>query len=95
MVGLAWPAIRHCHRLHADRLPLDEAGDALVEFAFAHVAHVHQAGVSCFSAVFAYQEVHQFAFSGEAVLFADDLQEGDGIGEVEVAEVEGLGGCFP
>ena len=51
--------------------------------------------MSGFSAVFANQQVHQFAFPGEAVLFADDLQEGDGVGEVEVAEVEGLGGCFP
>ena len=51
--------------------------------------------MSGFSAVFAYQQVHQFAFPGEAVLFAHDLQEGDGGVEVEVAEVEALGGgCF-
>jgi len=59
------------------------------------VGRDHQAGVSGFSAVFAYQQVLQFAFPGEAVLFADGLQEGDGGVEVEVAEVEGLGGCFP
>jgi hypothetical protein len=59
------------------------------------VGRVEQAGVSGFSAVFANQQVHQFAFLGETVLFADDFQEGDGIGEVEVAEVEALGGvCF-
>ena len=50
--------------------------------------------MSGFSAVSSHQNFHQFAFSGEAVLFADDLQEGDGVGEVEVAEVEGLGGGF-
>ena len=51
--------------------------------------------MSGFPAVFVYQQVHQFAFPGEAVLFAHDLQEGDGGVEVEVAEVEALGGvCF-
>ena len=59
------------------------------------MGRVEQAGVSGFSAVSSHQNFHQFAFPGEAVLFADDLQEGDGVGEVEVAEVEGLGGCFP
>ncbi len=32
-----------------------------------------------FSAVFSHQEVHQFTFSGQAVLLADDFQEGDGV----------------
>ena len=51
--------------------------------------------MSGFPAVFVYQQVHQFAFPGEAVVFAHDLQEGDGGVEVEVAEVEALGGgCF-
>ena len=59
------------------------------------MGRIEQAGVAGLSAVFAYQQVHQFAFPGEAVLFADGLQEGDGGVEVEVAEVEALGGCFP
>jgi hypothetical protein len=59
------------------------------------VGGVEQAGVSGFPAVFVYQQGHQFAVPGEAVVFADDFQEGDGGVEVEVAEVEALGGgCF-
>ena len=45
-----------------------------------------------FSFVFVDEDLHDLAFPGELVLFADDLQEGDGVSEVEVAEVEALGG---
>ena len=44
--------------------------------------------------VFVDEDFHQFSFPGELVLFADDFQEGDGVGEVEPAEVEALGGGF-
>ena len=45
-------------------------------------------GVAGFTAVFVHQQFDQFPFSGQLILFAHDLQEGDGVGEVEVAEVE-------
>ena len=44
-----------------------------------------------FSGVFIHHEVHEFAFSGEFILFAHDFEEGDGVLEVEIAEVEALG----
>ena len=51
-------------------------------------------GVAGFTAVFVHQQFDQFPFSGQLILFAHDLQEGDGVGEVEIAEVEALGGGF-
>ena len=88
----AWFVVHACYCIHRNGLPLDQGLHAFLELAFFHVRHVHQVGVAGFAAVFVYQQFHQFPFPGELVLFADDFQEGDGVGEVEVAEVEALGG---
>ena len=52
---------------------------------------VHQLGMGGLSAVFVYQQFHQFAFPGELVLFADDFQEGDGVGDAEGGLFDPLG----
>ena len=45
-----------------------------------------------FPIVLVHQQFDQLAFPGQLVLLAHDLQEGDGVGEVEITEVEALGG---
>ena len=73
-------------------LPLDQRFHAFLELTLFHVAHVHQVRMPGLSIVLVHQQFDQFAFPGQLVLLAHDLQEGDGVGEVEITEVEALGG---
>lgn len=50
--------------------------------------------MSRFPIEFIHHDIHDFAFAGQLVLFADDFQKRDGVLEIEVAEIEALGGCF-
>ena len=96
--------IRAGMRINCNGLPLDQRFHAFLELPLLHVAHIHQVGMAGFTAVFVDEDLHDLAFSGQLILFTHDLQEGDGVGEVEIAEVEALGGesipgkhisCYP
>ena len=44
-----------------------------------------------FAAVFVHEDLNYLPLSGQLILLAYDLQEGDGVGNVEIAEIEALG----
>ena len=81
-------------RINCYRFPFYQRFHAFLELPLLHVAHIHQVGMAGFTAVFVDEDLHDLAFSGQLILFTHDLQEGDGVGEVEIAEVEALGGGF-
>ena len=78
---------------HFHRLAFDQAFDSLFEFSFFHVGGVQQFRVFGLAFEPVDQQVDQPPFPRQLVLFVQQFEEGEGVLEVEVAEVEGLGGC--
>jgi len=74
---------------HADGLAVDQAGDDLGEFAFAHVAGIHELGVLRLAAEFVEQGFDHLSLPGELVLFLHQLEQGVHVFHVEAAERPG------
>ncbi len=93
-IRFAGSTISHLIGICRYRLALKQADDTLVELPLFHVGGIQQGCMKRFSVVFVHQQFHQLAFPGQFILLTHDLQEGDGVVEVELTEVEAWGGGF-